>query len=56
MNCSILTKSRSYMSYMGHGADGNLGVHDYEYCACKVIEKGGINEKHLKLIENEIIN
>jgi len=51
MNNSILGKSRSYF-----GNPGECGIHDYEYGACKVIEKAGISEKYLKLIENEIIN
>ena len=48
---SILDKSRSYM-----GAPGEYGVHDYEFVACKVMEKAGLSQQSLKLIENEIVN
>ena len=51
MNNSILGKSRSFT-----GNAGDYGIHDYEFGACKVIEKAGISEKNLKLIENEIVN
>jgi len=38
------------------GNPGDYGIHDYEFGACKVVNKKGISEKNLKLIENEIIN
>jgi len=35
---SILEKSRSYM-----GPVGEYGIHDYEFVACKVIDKNGLS-------------
>ena len=34
----------------------NREVHDYEFQACKVIEKEKLSDKMNRLIENEIIN
>jgi len=34
----------------------NAGQHDYEFGACKVIEKEKMDEKELQLLENEIVN
>ena len=51
MKASILEKSRSFI-----GGPGEHGRHDYEFQACKVIEKAGLAEKKLKVIENEILN
>ena len=38
------------------GPPGEYGIHDYEFVACKVIEKDGLSKGSLKLIENEIVN
>ena len=45
------------MTYRGNTEmNEQVGIHDYEYFACKVINKKGMNSKYLKMIENEITN
>ena len=48
---SIISKSRTYSKYKI-----DRSFHDYEFVACKVIQKEGLNKKRLELIENEIAN
>jgi len=51
MEASAMGKSKSFF-----GGNDQYGVHDYEFQACKVIEKANLSERRLKLIENEIVN
>ena len=56
MNNSILHKSRSFMNDTSMNGAVAHEPHDYDFAACKVIQKSLVNAKKMKIIENEIMN
>ena len=56
MNNSILHKSRSFMNDISMNGEMAHEAHDYDFAACKVIQKSLVNAKKMKIIENEITN